>query len=49
MLEDYKISTTYNVPIGTDLDSISVFRTDCFAIIDDEIARINKHKADQNG
>lgn len=49
MLEDYKISTTYNVPIGKDLDSIPVFRTDCFAIIDDEIARINKHKADQNG
>jgi hypothetical protein len=49
MLEDYKVATTYNVPIGRDLDSISVFRIDCFAIIDEEIANVNRHKADKDG
>ena len=48
MLEDYKISTKFNVPIGSDLDSLSVFRIDCFNIIEQEIENINNHKA-ENG
>ena len=45
MLEDYKLATKFNVPISSDLDSISVFRADCFMIIQQEIENINNHKA----
>ena len=43
------ISTTYNVPIGKDLDSITTERIDCFSIIEDEINKINKHRSEQDG
>ncbi len=49
MIEDYKISTTYNVPIGKDLDSIITERIDCFSIIEEEINKINKHRSEQDG
>tara|TARA_R100000458_G_C8207655_1_gene196173 strand:+ start:519 stop:911 length:393 start_codon:yes stop_codon:yes gene_type:complete len=45
MIEDYKLSTKFNVPIATDLDSVDVFRADCFNIIEQEIQNINNHKA----
>tara|TARA_X000001388_G_C2212773_1_gene115850 strand:+ start:601 stop:897 length:297 start_codon:yes stop_codon:yes gene_type:complete len=48
MIEDYKLSTKFNVPIADNLDSISVFRADCFMIIEQEIQNINRHKA-ENG
>jgi len=44
MLEDYKIATTFNVPIGSDLDSISAFKIDCLTVIDEEINKINNHR-----
>ena len=46
MLEDYKIATTFNVPIGSDLDSISTFQIDCLTIIDEEINKINNHRTE---
>jgi hypothetical protein len=46
MLEDYKLATKYNIPIGNDFDNISVFRLDCFGIIEQEINNIEKHKSD---
>ena len=45
MLEDYKLATKFNVPISSDLDSISTFRADCFMVIEQEIQNINNHKA----
>ena len=48
MIQDYKLVNKYHVPIGLDLDSIPVFRLDCFLIIDQEIENIRKHKA-ENG
>ena len=45
MLDDYKLATKFNVPISSDLDSISTFRADCFMVIEQEIQNINNHKA----
>ena len=46
ILEDYKLATTYNVPLGKDFDSISTFKIDCFGVIEQEINNISKHKSD---
>lgn len=46
ILEDYKLVTTYNIPIAKDLDSISAFQVDCFGIIEQEINNVKKHKSD---
>lgn len=48
-LEDYKIVTTYNVPLGNNLDEIPVHRIDYFAVIEDEINKINKHNKAKDG
>ncbi|QDP53889.1 MAG: hypothetical protein Unbinned202contig1002_18 [Prokaryotic dsDNA virus sp.] len=48
MIQDYKLVTNYNVPLGVDLDSISVFKIDCFSIIDQEIKNIKTHR-EKNG
>ncbi len=45
ILEEHKLVTTYNVPMAKDLESISVFRLDCFGVIDQEINNIKKHKS----
>ena len=45
ILEDYKLVTKFNIPIASNIDDISVFRSDCFSIIDHEIENINNHKA----
>lgn len=46
MLEDYKLCTTYNIPIGNDFDSTSALRIDYFGIIEQEINKVTKHKSD---
>ena len=46
ILEEYKLATTYNVPLGKDFDSISTFKLDCFGVIEQEINNISKHKSD---
>lgn len=46
ILEDYKLCTTYHIPIGDDFDSTSALRIDCFGIIEQEINKVTKHKSD---
>jgi len=49
MISDYQITKNYNVPLAKDLDSVEVWKIDCFNIIELEINKITKHKAKENG
>ena len=44
MIQDYKLVTKYNIPLGASLESLSVFKVDCFSIIEHEIENINNHR-----
>ena len=46
ILEDYKLCTTYQIPIGDNFDTTSALRIDCFGIIEQEINKVMKHKSD---
>lgn len=48
ILEDYKLVTKFNIPIGKDLDNTSAIRLDLFNAIEQEIFNINNHRA-KNG
>ena len=48
MIQDYILTTRYNIPFAKDLDSVNVFHLDCFNIIEAEINNINKHKEKKN-
>jgi len=48
VLEDYIITTKYNVPLGKTLETIDVFTLDCFAVIEEEKAKIKEHQS-KNG
>ena len=48
MINDYYLVTKYNIPLGEDLDSIIVWRADCFSVIESELNNINIHERDKN-
>ena len=47
MLEDYNLVKKFNVSLGT-LDELPAWRTDCFALIENEIMNCTKHE-NKNG
>ena len=49
MIEDYHLVKSYNIPLAKDLNSSSVWVTDSFLIIEDELNNIKKHKGNLNG
>tara|TARA_R100000655_G_C2990210_1_gene193013 strand:+ start:230 stop:430 length:201 start_codon:yes stop_codon:yes gene_type:complete len=49
MIEDYNIVKNYKVPLADNLDSVDMWRLDCFKIIESEVNNINTHKAKENG
>ena len=49
MINDYNISKKFNVPLGSDLDSLNAFKTDCFILIENEINKIKKYKSQKDG
>ena len=44
MIHDFKLVTNYNVPLSVDLESASVFKIDCFSVIEQEINNIKNHE-----
>ena len=44
MIQDFKLVTNYNVPLSVDLESASVFKIDCFSVIEQEINNIKNHE-----
>ena len=49
MLEDYHLSTTFNIPVARDLDSADAWKLDCFNMIENEINKCNIHQREKNG
>jgi small-conductance mechanosensitive channel len=49
VLEDYRLVTKFNIPLGKDLDNICAIKLDMFGIIEQEINNIKKHKAESDG
>jgi len=49
MIEDYYITTKYNVPLCSNLNELDVFTSDCFIQIENELEAIKKYKAKENG
>jgi len=49
MINDYNISKKFNVPLGTDLDSLNAFKTDCFVLIDNEMNKVKNYQGRKNG
>tara|TARA_R110000744_G_scaffold131677_2_gene239798 strand:- start:116 stop:370 length:255 start_codon:yes stop_codon:yes gene_type:complete len=49
IINDYNISKKFNVPLGSDLDSLNAFKTDCFILIENEINKIKKYKSQKDG
>ena len=49
MIEDYHLVKTYNIPLATDLDNLSVWRSDCFLAIESELNHIKEYKLKENG
>lgn len=48
MINDYYICKNFNVPLGTDLDELSSFRTDCFILIENEFNKLEKFNEKEN-
>ena len=48
MIDDYYVSTEYNIPLAKTLDKANAWTLDCFSVIKDEANKINIHKA-KNG
>ena len=44
MLTEYFLVKNFNVPLGTDLDTISAWKSDCFVLIEQEINNIKEFK-----
>lgn len=49
MIEDYFLIKNYHVPLAKDLDSVNVWYSDSFIMIEQEIENIKNHKAKLNG
>ena len=49
MIEDYHLVKTYNIPLATDLDNLSAWRSDCFLTIESELNHIKEYKSKENG
>tara|TARA_B110000285_G_scaffold217410_1_gene265740 strand:+ start:1023 stop:1172 length:150 start_codon:yes stop_codon:yes gene_type:complete len=48
MINDYYICKNFNVPLGSSLDELSSFRTDCFILIENEFNNLEKLNAKEN-
>lgn len=49
MIEDFYLVKNYNVPLASELNSVDVFTTDCFLIIENELSNIKTHREKLNG
>lgn len=48
MINDYFIVKKFNVPLGSDLENLNAFRTDCFILIENELMKIKNYES-KNG
>jgi len=44
MIEDYKITTQYNVPIGVDVGEVNSWILDCFNVIEEETNKVTIYR-----
>ncbi len=50
MINDYYLVKEFNVPIGSNLDSLNAWKTDCFILIKNELTKVeNYQRKQQNG